>query len=152
MTRITALAVSMFLIVMPLTALAGGGEPPDRRLTASSKLHPFSQRPVTRASSSSKPADTRQPTTWMAPRRRAQTILPNIGAGYTTLGDSDGGWPDLDGNGITDLVIQHTGGFTYAWLMDASGSGRCAHRRRAGGHIDCASRRILASRMGRPRR
>ena len=28
MTRITALAVSMFLIVMPLTALAGGGEPP----------------------------------------------------------------------------------------------------------------------------
>jgi hypothetical protein len=48
--------------------------------------------------------------------------LPALPAGYTLLGGKKLGWPDLDGNGITDYVIQHTSGFTYAYLMQDSGA------------------------------
>jgi len=48
--------------------------------------------------------------------------LPEVPAGYTLLGGSEIGWPDLDGNGVTDFVIQDASGYTYAYLMQDSGT------------------------------
>jgi hypothetical protein len=120
MTRITALAVSMFMIVMPLTAVAGGGAPPTDSVVEVAPIFALTGNSgiVIVEAGGYSAAYNMDGTTPVS-----TTILPNIGAGYTTLGDSDGGWPDLDGNGINDIVIQHTGGFTYAWLMEVSGPG-----------------------------
>ena len=122
MTRITALAVSMFLIVMPLTALAGGGEPPQPPTDSVVEVAPIFETTgnsgivIVEAGGYSVGFNMSGTTT------SGQTRLPNVPAGYTLLGDSDGGWPDLDGNGFTDYVIQHTGGYTYAFLLQDAGT------------------------------
>ena len=120
MTRITALAVSMFLIVMPLTALAGGGAPPTNSVVEVAPIFETTGNSgivIVEAGGYSVGFNMSGTTT------TGQTVLPNVPAGYTLLGDSDGGWPDLDGNGFTDFVIQHTGGYTYAFLLQDAGTG-----------------------------
>ena len=44
--------------------------------------------------------------------------LPVLPAGYSLLG-----WPDLNGDGKSDMVMQHTGGYTVAYIMDGLTAG-----------------------------
>ena len=51
-------------------------------------------------------------------------LLPSLlSASYTLLGGPEMGYPDFDGNGVSDVVMQHTGGFTYVYLMEDNGTG-----------------------------
>jgi hypothetical protein len=110
----------MFMIVMPLTAVAGGGAPPTNSVVEVAPIFETTGNSgivIVEAGGYSVGFNMSGTTT------AGQTRLPNVPAGYKLLGDSDGGWPDLDGNGFTDYVIQHTGGYTYAYLLQDDGTG-----------------------------
>ena len=48
--------------------------------------------------------------------------LPALPPGYTLACNDTVGWPDFDGNGVSDIVIQEAGGFQVAFLMQVSGN------------------------------
>ncbi len=50
--------------------------------------------------------------------------LPDLISGdFTNLGDDVYGYPDLNGDGITDTVQVSSGGYTYAYIMESDGAG-----------------------------
>ena len=51
----------------------------------------------------------------------ATGALPVLPPGYSLLG-----WPDLNGDGNSDMVMQHTGGYTVAYLMTGLTAGAAA--------------------------
>ena len=117
MTRFTALTAATFMVLMPLTATAGpggnGGGP--------------SIPPVFESGSPSgiviQEAGGYQYGYNMAGLTiTGEGALPILPAGYTLVAGDKIGWPDLDGNGISDIVIQHSGGFQYAYLMQDAGA------------------------------
>jgi len=116
MTRFTALTAAIFMVLMPLTATAGpggGGGP--------------SIPPVFESGSPSgiviqEAGGFLYGYNMAGLATTGEGALPPIPAGYTLVAGDKMGWPDLDGNGISDIVIQHTGGFQYAYLMQDSGT------------------------------
>jgi len=116
MTRFTALTAVIFMSLVPLTATAG---PP----AAGGPDIP----PVFESGSPSGIAILEDGGYFYGYNMDGLTVtgegaLPSLPAGYSLVAGAKIGWPDLDGNGISDVVIQHSGGYQYAYLMQDSGT------------------------------
>jgi len=118
MTRISALAALLFVALLPLHAFAGAGPPP----TVAEQVNPTFD---TNGNSGIVILEAGGFTFGYNMSGTTVTgsgALPQLPPGYSLAVNDAVGWPDFDGNGVSDIVIQEAGGYQVAFLLQDDGN------------------------------
>ncbi|MBJ18159.1 MAG: hypothetical protein CL933_01930 [Deltaproteobacteria bacterium] len=113
----TAMVIAAAMTMIPGSALAGAGPGPDNDIDVAPILGTATTSAVVIQHSGGYTYGYNMSGTSVA----GQGALAAV-AGYQVQAGGSLGWPDLDGNGISDLVIVHTSGYQYAYLLQDDGA------------------------------